>query len=149
MLVNLKRVAKREDYTIGRLYIDGEYLCDTVEDKDRGLKDSMPLRDIQSIKIYGETAIPTGTYNVVLNVVSPKFKDRSWAKCCNGKLPRLEDVKGFDGVLFHVGNTAKDSLGCILLGENKVKGKVVNSTVTFERFMKRLKGLSSFTFVVE
>lgn len=138
MKLLLDRIYKGQSYTIGKLYIDGEYICDTLEDSDRGLSDSMPLEEIQKNKKYGITAIPTGCYKVIMNVVSPKFKNRSWAKPYNGKLPRLQNVKGFDGVLIHVGNTAEDSLGCILVGENKVKGQVINSTATFNKLMNIL-----------
>lgn len=135
MKLLLKRIAKLPDYTIGKLYLDGEYICDTLEDTDRGLNQQMPLKEIQSKKVYGKTAIPQGTYNITLNVVSPKFKDRTWAKSWEGKLPRLLNVPGYDGVLIHVGTKAEDTLGCILVGENKVKGKLINSTATFSKLM--------------
>lgn len=138
MKLTLERKYKCQSYTIGKLYVDGEYICDTIEDADRGLSDEMSIDTIKKNKRYGITAIPTGTYRITLDVVSPKFKSRSWAKPYDGKLPRLLDVKGFDGVLIHVGNTAKDSLGCILVGENKVKGQVINSTATFHKLMKIL-----------
>ncbi len=138
MEILLKRIAKLQTYTIGKLYINGEYVCDSLEDKDRSLTQDMELSDIKSKKVYGETAIPTGTYEVTMNVVSPKFKNRSWAKPWGGKLPRLINVPGFDGVLIHVGNKASDSLGCILVGQNKVKGQVINSTTTFNKVMQIL-----------
>ena len=87
-------------------------------------------------EVYGETAIPTGVYKLNMNTVSPKFKDRSWAIPYKGILPRLENVKGFEGVLIHVGNKQQD--GCILVGENKVKGQVINSTASFNKLMKLL-----------
>ena len=120
MELKLIRKYKKQDYCIGELYIDGKYFCDTIEDKDRGISQNMSVQDILNKKIYGKTAIPTGTYHVVLNVISLKFKNRAWAKPMQGKLPRL-----------HVGNSAEDSLGCIIVGENKIKGKVINSTKTF------------------
>lgn len=135
MKILLKRVAKLPTYTIGRIYIDDQYICDAIEDCDRNLNQNMSLAEIQKKKVYGETAIPTGTYKVTMNVVSPKFQNRSWAKPYGGKIPRLIGVPGFDGVLIHPGNTAQDSLGCILPGENKVKGKVVNSTIAFNKIM--------------
>ena len=138
MELNLKRKYKDPKYTIGDLYINDKLFCNTIEDTDRGLKDSMTLTDIKAKKVYGQTAIPTGIYEIDMNTVSPKFKNRSWAKPYGGKLPRLIDVKGFDGVLIHVGNTAEDSLGCILVGKNTVKGKVKESTTTFNKLMTLL-----------
>lgn len=128
----LKRRYNGTSYTIGSLYIDDVYECDTIEDVNRGLKDSMSPAEITSKKVYGKTAIPSGKYEITMDTVSPKFKSRDWARFCSGKLPRLLNVKGYEGVLIHVGNTAEDSLGCILVGENKVKGKVINSTATFK-----------------
>lgn len=132
MNITIKRIFKGDKYTIGKLYVNGIYECDTLEDTDRGLTQDMPLSNIQSKKLYGETAIPTGTYKIDMNTVSPKFKDRSWAKFCGGKLPRLIDVPGYSGVLIHVGNKPADTLGCILVGDNKIKGQVINSTSTFQ-----------------
>lgn len=138
MELNLKRKYKDPKYTIGDLYINDKLFCNTIEDTDRGLKDSMTLTDIKAKKVYGQTAIPTGTYEIDMNTVSPKFKNRSWAKPYGGKLPRLIEVKGFDGVLIHVGNTAEDSLGCILVGKNTAKGKVKESTAIFNQLMTLL-----------
>lgn len=132
MNIAIKRIFKGDKYTIGKLYVNGIYECDTLEDTDRGLTEDSPLSEIQSKKVYGETAIPTGTYKIDMNTVSPKFKDRSWAKFCGGKLPRLIDVPGYSGVLIHVGNKPADTLGCILVGDNKIKGQVINSTSTFQ-----------------
>lgn len=132
MKLLLRRIFKGPRYTIGKLFINGVYECDTLEDQDRGLTSQMSLEEIKAKKVYGVTAIPYGTYKIDMNTVSPKFKDRSWAKFCGGKLPRLIDVKGYEGVLIHVGNKAEDTLGCILVGENKIKGQVINSTATFQ-----------------
>ena len=132
MELKLLRKYKTKNYCIGHLYVNGIYECDTLEDTDRGLTEDSPLSEIQSKKVYGETAIPTGTYKIDMNTVSPKFKDRSWAKFCGGKLPRLIDVPGYSGVLIHVGNKPADTLGCILVGNNKIKGQGINSTSTFQ-----------------
>lgn len=145
MEILVKRIAKLPTYTIGKMYIDGNYVCDTLEDTDRGLTQHMPLNEIQAKKVYGKTAIPAGTYQISLDAVSAKFKDRVWAKPYNGKLPRLLDVPGYEGVLIHVGNKAEDTLGCILVGENKVKGQVINSTNTFHKIMQLLKGTITIT----
>lgn len=142
MKLILKRIYKASTYTIGKLYLseDGKltYLMDTLEDTDRDLHDCMSVDEIKKRKKDGLTAIPTGCYKITMDVVSPKFKNRSWAKPYDGKLPRFLNVKGFEGVLIHVGNTPKDTLGCILVGENKVKGQVINSTVMFKKLMKLL-----------
>lgn len=138
MEIKVKRRFKGADYTIGSLYINGVYECDTLEDTDRGLNNDMPLSVIQTKKVYGKTAIPTGTYGIDMNIVSPKFKDRSWAKFCNGKLPRLRDVRGYEGVLIHVGNKPSDTLGCLLVGQNKLKGQVINSTETFTKLYNKM-----------
>lgn len=116
--LKVKRRWFAEDYTIGTFFADGERICDTIEDKNRDLNCDGDLNDKGEGKVYGETAIPFGRYEVILNV-SPKFKR---------KLPRLLNVKHFEGILIHRGNTAKDTHGCIIVGENKVKGKVINST---------------------
>lgn len=120
MKLNLKRIALREGYTIGRLFVDGQYWCDTLEDRVRDLGKEQ--------KVPGRTAIPYGTYEIVVNI-SPKFKRL---------LPRLLRVPHFEGVLIHRGNTAADSAGCILVGENKVKGKVLNSTYWEKRITEYL-----------
>lgn len=136
----LKRIYKGEDYTIGHIYIDGEYICDTIEDKDRGLTDQMSVQDIKKIKVANQTAIPTGTYKLTIDVVSPRFiKKLYYYSFCKGKLPRLLGVKGFDGILIHKGNTQKDSAGCIIVGYNKEKGKVINSQEAFEILYKTIR----------
>lgn len=139
MELKLIRKVKNPSYTLGDLYVNNEYFSNTLEDTDRGLSDSMSLTEIQSKKVYGKTAIPKGTYEVTLDTVSPKFKDRAWAKFCEGKLPRLSNVKGFEGVLIHVGNTSEDSLGCILVGKNTARGIVSDSTNTFKRLYSLLQ----------
>ena len=136
MEIKIKRVAKKADYTIGHLYVDGQYVCDTIEDTDRGLTQQMPLEEIQRIKVKDRTAIPSGQYRVALGIKSPKYSNfvrYPWAKAINGCVPRIMNVVGFLGVLLHVGNTAEDTSGCIIVGENKVVGKVINSTATFNK----------------
>lgn len=138
LTVKVKRLYKKDQYTIGKMYINGEYFCDTLEDKDRGLTSDMDLIAIKQIKVYGETAIPTGTYEIDMETVSPKFKNRSWALPYRGKVPRLVDVKGFDGVLIHVANKASELAGCIAVGNNKAVGQVLNSSATFHKLMVQL-----------
>lgn len=139
MKLKVVRKVKTDTYTLGNLFVEDTYFCDTIEDKDRGLDDSMSLEEIKSKKVYGRTAIPKGTYEITLDVVSPKFKDRTWAKFCDGKLPRLINVKGYEGVLIHVGNKAEDTLGCILVGQNATSGFVNNSSDTFKRLYQLLQ----------
>ena len=139
MKLVLKRINNQDNYCEGKLYIDGIYQCDVIEDIDRGLTNEMSITEIQSKKVYGETAIPKGTYQITLDVVSPKFKDSSWATFCEGKLPRLLDVPGFEGVLIHVGNEASNSLGCLLVGQKTKDGWVSNSTQTFKDLYYKLK----------
>ena len=137
MNIYLRRIAKRDTYTIGQLEIAGQKVCDTLEDKDRGLTDRQPEDVIKRIKVHGETAIPTGTYRVDMDSVSPRFSRYTYyQQVCGGKLPRLVGVKGFAGVLIHAGNTAQDTHGCILVGENKQIGTVLNSRDTFEHLYK-------------
>lgn len=138
MKILVKRIARKADYTIGKLYIDGQYFCDTCEDTDRGLKQSMSAAEIANIKIQDKTAIPTGTYQIDMNTVSPRFGKTSWASLYKGKVPRLVNVPGYAGVLIHPGNTAKDTSGCILLGQNKVVGQVINSQATWKSFMQKI-----------
>ncbi|MBP3510605.1 MAG: hypothetical protein J6K19_00995 [Prevotella sp.] len=138
MILTLRRIAKRPAYTIGRLYIDGEYFCDTLEDTDRGLRQGQSVDALLRMKIKGSTAIPAGRYKITLSVVSPRFGQRAQYKRIGGRLPRLLDVPAFDGVLIHIGNTPEDTEGCILVGENKVVGQVINSTATFYRLADRL-----------
>ena len=140
MKLVLKRINNQDNYCEGKLYIDGIYQCDVIEDVDRGLTNEMSITEIQSKKVYGETAIPKGNYQITLDVLSPKFKDRSWATFCEGKLPRLLDVPGYEGVLIHVGNDPiTDSLGCILVGQKTKDGWVSNSTQTFKNLYYKLK----------
>lgn len=136
----LDRKYRKETYTIGNLYVDGEWFCNALEDKDRGLSQTMPIEEINKIKVYGETAIPTGRYEVRMDIVSPKYNGVKWYKDnFGGRMPRLESVKGFNGILIHSGNTALDSNGCILVGMNKAKGKVLDSRATFQKLWKILE----------
>ena len=118
MEIEVRRHAFKPTYTIGKMYVDGKYLCDTLEDVVR-----------KGSKVMHETAIPTGRYEVILNK-SPRF----------GKvLPRLLNVPGFDGILIHSGNASKDTSGCILVGQNKEVGRVINSQATMANLMALLE----------
>lgn len=128
MELELKRIAKRDDYTIGNLSVDGAYFCDTLEDTDRGIDWGMSSRDIAYRKIKAKTAIPTGKYEVRLTL-SPRF---------GRVLPLLMNVKCFEGVRIHPGNSPEDTEGCILVGLNKVKGQVIESRKTFDTLYRML-----------
>ena len=140
MEIKVDRKWKKDTYTIGNLYINGKFFGNTLEDKDRGLKQTDSLVIIQSKKVYGETAIPTGRYEILMNVYSPKFGASSWYKqVCKGYVPRLKNVPGFEGVLLHTGNTALESFGCLLCGKNTAKGKVTQSKEYFKTIYKEMK----------
>ena len=128
MRLTLMRIANRPTYCIGKLYVDGVYVCDTLEDTDRGLDDTMDVEEIKKLKVYGKTAIPVGIYPVTITY-SPRFKKN---------LPLLLNVKGYEGVRIHSGNTDKDTLGCILVGQNKQVGKVLNSRKMFDILYREL-----------
>ena len=128
MDITLNRIAKKPKYTIGKLYIDGEYFCDTIEDTDRGLTQTMTDAQIKSKKVYGQTAIPTGTYRVIISY-SNKFKRQ---------MPLLLNVPGFLGIRIHSGNTEKDTEGCLIVGKNKVVGKVIESKDTYNKLFSIL-----------
>ena len=130
MKLKLKRIALKPTYTIGKLYINDEYFCDTLEDTVRDLKEEP--------KVPGKTAIPAGEYRVVL-AVSPRF---------GRLLPRLLGVPYFEGILIHKGNTAKDTAGCILVGENKKKGMVLNSAYYERRLVELLRDRVGISIIV-
>ena len=132
MKLYLKRFAFNDEYTIGRLYIDGAHFCHTLEPKERDLS-------IES-KVMGKTAIPKGTYRIELRH-SPRF---------GRLLPRLINVPFFEGVLIHRGNTAKDTEGCILVGENTKPAQVLNSA-HYEKKLVELtqKATDTVTITIE
>ena len=106
MKLKLKRICFKDTYTIGRLYIDDKYFCDTLEDKNRDLNKNGKF-DNGEVKVYSETCIPFGTYN--------------------RELPWIQNVPSFSGILIHRGTTSKNTSGCVLVGENKIVGKLINS----------------------
>lgn len=132
MEIRVDRKYKKPLYTIGKLYVDGTYFCDTLEDRDRGLRQTDSLSVIRRVKVANETAIPTGRYRVTLGVQSPKYAARAQYAFCKGYLPRLLNVPGFEGILIHIGNTRTDTAGCLLVGKNKQVGRVLESTATFK-----------------
>ncbi|MCM1302247.1 MAG: DUF5675 family protein [Alistipes senegalensis] len=133
MKIELKRIARKETYTIGRLSVDGRYICDTLEDKDRD-ENRNGRFDGGEKKVYAQTAIPNGTYKVTLEH-SPKFSPKYGGR----KVPYLHDVPRFEGILIHTGNTADDSAGCILVGTNSAAGRVTDSLVAFNKLLPMLE----------
>jgi hypothetical protein len=117
MKILLKRLHKTSNSTIGELSINGKFECYTLEDVER------------ESKIYGKTAIPKGTYEIVMTM-SNRFKV---------VLPLLLNVPNFEGVRIHAGNSAKDTEGCILLGQNRNIDFIGNSKMTLVKFVQKLK----------
>nr|DAK44363.1 MAG TPA: hypothetical protein [Caudoviricetes sp.] len=128
MEIQVNRIARKDGYTIGRMSLNGVYFCDTLEDTDRGLKDTMQVNEILAKKVKGQTAIPTGKYDVILTF-SPRFKR---------VLPLLLNVPGYQYIRVHHGNLPSSTDGCLLVGENKIKGQVINSRATLEKLMSIL-----------
>lgn len=128
MKLTLKRIALRSTYTIGRLYVDGNYFCDTLEDTVRDLNKNGKF-DNGEKKVYGKTAIPYGTYEIKWTY-SPRFKKYT---------PQLMNVPSFSGIRIHAGNSADQTEGCLLLGQNKKVGMVLNSRATINKFYPMIK----------
>ena len=128
MKLTLKRIALRPTYTIGKLYIDDAYFCDTLEDTVRDTNKSGKF-DNGEQKIKGKTAIPYGTYEIKWTY-SPRFKKYT---------PQLMNVQSFEGIRVHAGNTSADTEGCLILGEKKQVGKVLNSRATINKFYPIIK----------
>lgn len=114
MKIKIVRDTFTDKSTIGKLYIDGKYFCDTLEDKVREKKEK------------GITAIPKGVYDTVLNY-SNRFKKI---------MPQLLNVPNFEGIRIHNGNTAENTDGCILLGKRQGKDFVGNSKKAYSSFME-------------
>ena len=125
MNLHLQRTERGDRYTMGRLAIDGEPFCDTLEPTDRHL-DAITMRPEQ--KLYGQTAIPTGSYPVALTY-SPRFKRT---------LPLLKNVPHFEGIRIHPGNSAADTAGCILVGHRVHSGRLTDSRQTMRQLMTTL-----------
>ena len=132
MEMHLRRIAKRNTYTIGKLSMDGAYFCDTLEppalEKKTSVSKEAILRSQQKAQTLKPFAIPEGRYAVVISY-SPKKKE--W-------LPILLGVPLFQGIRIHAGNTAKDTLGCILVGKNLEKGMVLNSRYWLKRVKNKI-----------
>ena len=137
MKLKLIRSWYADTYTIGKLYIDGVYFADTLEDKNRDV-DKNGIYNNGEKKVYGKTCIPFGTYKVILSM-SSKFKKI---------LPLLLNVPQFDGIRIHSGNTDEDSSGCILVGINDIKGRISKSTITFNSLMTKLSKADNITIEI-
>lgn len=128
MKIAVVRQWPKDEYTVGRMFLNGALFCNTLEDRVVD-KNKNGRFDGKEKKVAGESAIPYGTYKVTVDK-SPKFKR---------ELPRLHDVPHFDGILIHRGNTAKDTAGCILVGLNTAKGKLTQSTEYEQKLVAILK----------
>jgi len=126
MKIVIKRLHKTENSTIGELTIDGKFECYTLEDKER------------DVKIKGETAIPTGTYKVIINQ-SNRFKRL---------LPLLIAVPNFEGVRIHAGNSNHDTEGCILVGMNRSVDYITKSRKAFDILFKKMQGAKDITITI-
>jgi hypothetical protein len=131
-IVKIKRIAFKENYTIGRLYVDDIYICDTIEDKVRVLNSAKD-------KVYGETAIPAGEYKADV-AFSNKFRYN---------VVRLFGVPFFSGIYIHKGNTERDSLGCIIVGYNDKKGWVSRPTEALNKLMAAIKGYDELKVIIQ
>lgn len=138
MKLTLKRFHFADTYTIGKLFINGKEFCDVLEDVVRDKNKDGDLQDPGEAKVYGRTAIPFGTYKVVLTM-SNRFKI---------VLPLLVDVPEFEGIRIHAGNTHEDTHGCLLVGENKERGKVLNSRATMDKLMPILEKEKDITIEI-
>ena len=131
MELTYNRKIKTDNSTIGELYVNGVFECFLLEDKDRGLTDKMSLFEINQKKIFGETAIPSGRYEIVITY-SNRFKQY---------LPLLLGVKGYEGVRIHPGNNKSHTLGCLLCGNKKGVDVVLESKLAFNNLFKKLKAV--------
>ena len=138
MILHLIRQNYTKDSTIGSLYIDNEFFCYVLEDCDRGLNQDMSLLEIKARKIFGVTAIPTGTYKVITSM-SARMKRL---------LPEVLGVSGYTGIRIHRGNYASDSLGCLIVGMRKAYNSVFDSTIAETALMRKLKGQKDITLVI-
>jgi hypothetical protein len=130
MEIIVKRVTRTAKSTVGELTIMGAlFRCYTLEDQDRGLNNKMPVDEIQKAKVFGETAIPSGRYQLTIDF-SPHF---------GHDMPHILNVPDYDGVRIHPGNVPADTLGCILLGKDQGPDAVWNSREAFAEFYPLLQ----------
>jgi hypothetical protein len=138
MKIKLIREIKTDLSSVGSLYINDKYFCKTLEPFDAGLNENSTLADIYEAKHARKCAIPTGAYTLAINQVSPRFGKIKPYSDFGGIVPRYEGVKGFAGVLIHIGNFPKDTDGCTLVGRYAKKDAITDSKVTFIALMKML-----------
>jgi hypothetical protein len=117
MELSLKRLYKTEKSTVGELKINNIFECYTLEDVER------------DVKIFGETAIPKGRYEVII----------SWSNRFKQFMPLLLNVPNFEGIRIHTGNTAKNTLGCILVGKTRSENQIGNSRIAYSNLFEKLK----------
>ena len=129
MNITIQRKIFTRQSTVGVMLINGRAECFTLEDFDRGLTNDMSDQQIEKGKVYGKTAIPYGTYEVAV----------TWSNHFGKYLPLLMAVKGFDGIRIHSGNTDKDTYGCVLVGDDKVEDKILNSRQAFARVFEKIR----------
>lgn len=142
MEILVKEIANRVGYCISKMFLDGKYFCDVLQPQNRGLRADKP-EQIRKLKIYGKTKIPAGRYRLNLGIHSPRFGALDFYKrVCGGKLPTLENVRGFSRILIHAGNSQHDTEGCLLVGRNTEVGRVTQSRKTFEALMQELNKAS-------
>jgi hypothetical protein len=139
MEIVIDRKYRKKSYTVSNLYVDGQWMCNVLERPDRRLDSSMPLKRILEGKVKGKTAIPSGKYKVTLDVQSGKFSSDPAYQWCRGFLPRVIGVPGFSGILFHAGNKAADSRGCLLVGLNTSKGRLTSSMKSLKKLYSKMQ----------
>ena len=127
MNIKVKRLHRTENSTIGELFIDGKFECYTLEDKER------------EVKIKCETAIPKGTYKVIINY-SNRLKKQ---------MPLLLNVPGFEGVRIHAGNSNHDTEGCLLVGQARTTDYITKSRKAFEKLFAKMKLAKTITLTIE
>lgn len=127
--LKLERKWKKEKYTIGNLYVNGVFFSNVLEDTVRGLRQDMTPEEIQKIKIHGQTAIPSGRYEIRVTL-SARFRRQ---------LPILLNVPGYAGVRIHPGNNDANTEGCLLPGKNDRVGQVSNSRATMAALQKQIE----------
>lgn len=129
----VERKYYKEEYTIGNMFIDGKWFCNTLEDKDRGLSQSLSLSQNKKLKVYGKTAIPKGVYDIEIYF---------WSKY-RINVPLLKDVPAFTGILIHNGRDQNNTLGCILVGLNTIRGKLTDGKKYLTELTKIIKDAKS------